>query len=73
MKIYQAHYSYGPEADDSYYYYGSDGDLYINKEDCEKEAKARMTPNSNDPDDIYYDIPINYTIIEIEIKDHYEP
>lgn len=70
MILYQAHYSYGPEADDRNYYYGDDGELYSNKEACEKEIDFRLHPEKYISGEYYEtDLPIIGEVREIKIKD----
>lgn len=76
MVLYQAHYTYGPSADDALYYSGSDGHLYSNREACEKEVEFRLHPEkylSEKDRDIwsFWDIPENATIYEVEVKDSF--
>ena len=64
MKYYQIHLNYGPEADDSLFYYGIDvNELYSTKEKAEIRAK-NLSVNSiySEPD-----VPINYEILELEV------
>lgn len=65
MILYQAHYTYGPEADDIFYYEGMNGELYTNKEACEQEAFDILHTEAPN-------IPIKYEIMEIIPKDRYE-
>lgn len=69
MKVYQAHYSYSPLADDGYYYSGSEGNIYSTKEACIAEAEDWMNPEDGE---FIGDTPISYTINEIVVLDSYK-
>lgn len=72
MILYQAHYSYGPGADDCYYYGGREGELYSNKKACEDEIDFTLHPDKYLSGKFHWDdIPIKGEIMEIEIKDSF--
>lgn len=64
MKYYQIHFNYGPETDDTLYYYGEDiKKLYSSREKAEKEAESLIVEKYNNRDYV----PIGYKILELEV------